>query len=362
MACYHPLKAFVLGEYVGADGKIKKQLKVCSYDVAQLCKIAGLSYLRPLSAEQVQQVADGDLVMPDLEHVYTDYITIPCGKCIGCRLEYSRQWANRCLLELGYHKSSYFVTLTYDDAHLPTVVLPDYADTETGEVPVVGTLVKRDYQLFVKRLRKSGQQLRYYAAGEYGDETFRPHYHAIMFGLELNDLRYWAERRGNKYYRSAYLESVWQQGMVIVGEVTWESCAYTARYVLKKAARHHDALSTDMAVAPEFVLMSRRPGIGYQYFADNYDNIYKYEYINVSTLKGGKKFRPPKYFDTQVERLGLDDVIDLQSIKDRRKSRIDEVISAKLKSTDLKYEELLQVEEENLRSRLSAIYAGRKEL
>ena len=127
-------------------------------------------------------------------------IQIPCGKCIGCRLEYSRQWANRCMLELQYHDSAYFVTLTYNEEHVPRTGLH-------GEM----SLRKRDFQLFMKRLRKkySDDRIRFYAAGEYGTTTQRPHYHAILFGLHLDDLQVYKSKDSFKYFTSPGLQRVW---------------------------------------------------------------------------------------------------------------------------------------------------------
>src|SRR3954449_8205389 len=88
--------------------------------------------------------------------------SLPCGQCIGCRLERSRQWAMRCVHENKMHPRSSFVTLTYDDKNIPPA----------------GSLSKRDFQLFMKRLRKSqSNPLRFFACGEYGETTHRPHYH-----------------------------------------------------------------------------------------------------------------------------------------------------------------------------------------
>ena len=113
-------------------------------------------------------------------------LKIPCGRCVGCRLERSRQWANRCMLELQYHESSYFVTLTYDDEHVPVTY---YSENVDGEARSGLTLRARDLQLFMKRLRKehSYERLRFFACGEYGSNSYRPHYHAIIFGLTLDD-------------------------------------------------------------------------------------------------------------------------------------------------------------------------------
>ena len=136
-------------------------------------------------------------------------VQVPCGKCIGCRLEYSRQWANRCLLELQYHDSAFFCTFTYDDIHVP---LGLSVDRQTGEAVECMTLRKRDFQLLMKRIRKrfSNDSIRFFAAGEYGSDTFRPHYHAILFGLHLGDLEvYKRTYGGNVLYNSPSLARCW---------------------------------------------------------------------------------------------------------------------------------------------------------
>ena len=105
---------------------------------------------------------------------YSDMrIEVACGRCIGCRKEYARQWAMRCLHEASLFDENSFVTLTYDDKHLPAG----------------GTLVKRDVQLFLKRLRRkfSDRTIRYFFSGEYGGDTLRPHYHGCLFGFAFPD-------------------------------------------------------------------------------------------------------------------------------------------------------------------------------
>lgn len=297
----------------------------------------------------------------------TDVIQVPCGKCIGCRLDYSRQWANRCMLELKYHKDAWFVTLTYDQAHVP---MSWYSDPSTGEALQAMTLRKRDFQLFIKRLRRSGQQVRYFAAGEYGDKHLRPHYHAILFGLHLDDLEVYPDHVGDfPYYTSKFLQSVWDdgldnqpyinrdgdsvkptRGMVIVAEVNWNTCAYVARYVLKKQKGFDAEAYKVFNIEPPFSLMSRRPGIGRQYYDEN--DCYKYEYINVSTADGGRKFRPPKYFDrlqSEVEPESYD------LVRSFRRAMADKTKELKLTQTDNDYLDMLKVEESNQESVLKAL-------
>lgn len=330
MPCYSPLKAFQIG--LTENGKPK--YKICSYQT-----------------DHVEQQPNGSWIPTHLSmrgaracSVVRSFIEIPCGQCIGCRLQYSRMWADRCMMELQYHKESYFLTLTYDDMHLPRSM---YVDPNTGEALTSYTLCKRDLQLFFKRLRKylgEDVKIRYFACGEYGDSTFRPHYHAIVYGLHLDDLRlYKTTREGWNYYNSDTLTKIWKNGFVVVADVTWETCAYTARYVVKKAKGKDRAFYDLHGLQPEFTVMSRKPGIAKQYFYDHPD-IYKYEFINIPTDKGGIKFRPPKYFD-RLHELAYPD--EMKSIKESRKMIAEDAKKLKLSLTNLSYLDMLKVEEDN---------------
>lgn len=286
-------------------------------------------------------------------YVVLDSTQIPCGQCIGCRLDYSRQWANRCMLELEYHDSAYFVTLTYDDAHVPRSF---YGDPDTGLACPSLTLRKRDFQLFMKRLRKAhpDDKIRFFAAGEYGDKTCRPHYHAIIFGLQLNDLTVYKRSPDGQfiYYNSADLQrswSVWDVsremyvplGYAVVAPVTWNTCAYTARYVMKKLKGKEAQFYSDFNIESPFTLMSRKPGIARQWY-DDHPDCYDYEYINISTPEGGKKFRPPRYFDKLYD---LDNPEESAELKEVRKKMAEASKAAKLEKTSLSYLDMLQVEE-----------------
>ena len=225
-----------------------------------------------------------------------DYEDIPCGKCIGCRLEYSRQWAIRCLLELKTSKCAIFVTLTYDDAHLPQKI----ATYNDGQIKIVNSLEPRDTELFFKRLRKEfGQGIRYYLAGEYGYRNQRPHYHAIIYNLELDDkVLYKQNFRGDKMFTSEKFSKVWGKGFCVIGDVNYDTVAYTARYMVNKR-KGTDAKEyyQEKGILPEFCRMSRRPGIARQYFELNKYHIYQTDELFIS--KGGKplKVKPPRYYD-----------------------------------------------------------------
>lgn len=318
MSCYHPVDAWI----VGKDPQTGKNI---------------LSFSDP-SPEFMEK-------HPEL------HIQVPCGKCIGCRLDYSHQWANRCMLELQYHDSAWFCTFTYDDFHVPITY---HVDSETGEAFPGMSLRKRDWQLLMKRIRKNfpDDKIRFMACGEYGDHTFRPHYHAILFGLHLSDLVLYRQNfEGDSYYNSDSLSRCWLDndgnpiGYVVVAPVTWKTCAYVARYTMKKAKTAKTVgqdVYQSLGLEPEFILMSRKPGIGRMYYEDHKDDLFKYEYINLSTADKGLKFRPPKYFERvyQEEYPG--------ALDDRKKQRIQtaketEILKDKQSSLD-RYDRLALAE------------------
>lgn len=287
-------------------------------------------------------------------------VMLPCGQCIGCRMEYSRQWANRCMLELQSHDSAFFCTFTYDDDHVPRSWYPD---PETGEALPSLTLSKRDFQLLMKRVRRRfpDDHIRFFACGEYGSKTFRPHYHAILFGLHLNDLKvYKTVREGGQlytYYNSPKLQSCWLDsddkpiGFVVVGEVTWESCAYTARYIMKKLKGKEADFYEKHGIQPEFTLMSRRPGIAHDYYGQH-SELFDSDFICISTPNGGRKFRPPRYFEKLFE---LDEPLRSAELKEMKKRLAEEATKSKLQKTSLEYEELLAVEEQNFTDRIKPL-------
>lgn len=288
---------------------------------------------------------------PDYAERQGRLLQLPCRHCIGCRLDKSKEWANRILLEQRYHASSYFVTLTYDDEHLPTGYGVDPA---TGEIIAVhATLVKADLQNFFKRLRKSGQQISYYSAGEYGSQTYRPHYHCIIFGLQLDDLQP-VKRNfdGQQYYVSRTIERLWPYGMHVIGNVTHESAAYVARYTLKKATHNYTREYYDVAgIEPEFQIMSTRPAIGKRYYDDNISK-FKFGTFSVSTPTGGIKMTMPEYFRKKYR-----EIDPSLSVKKSRAFFVKSADIRKLKMslTDLDYCDILSVEEEKRLSRISSL-------
>lgn len=249
----------------------------------------------------------------NLQEGYRDLpIEIACGQCIGCRLERSRQWATRCVHESSLYDDNCFITLTYDDYHLPS----NYS------------LDKSHFQNFIKRLRNyvsdtdnqdpdlglydGSQRIRYFHCGEYGETTKRPHYHAILFNFDFQNKQFYKSNNGQKLYTAPLLEKLWPQGFGIVGAATFESAAYVARYILKKvtgkgAPKHYQDR------VPEYVTMSRRPGVGRHWYEKYKKDLYPSDFIVVR----GKKLRVPRVYNGYYE---LEDPDEYRRLKALRKA------------------------------------------
>lgn len=343
MACYHPLKAFKIGvnPLTGKD-----KLKVCSYDTDHLEKRSDGKYY-PVTYKELSNFHTN----------ITDYVDIPCGKCIGCRLNKSAEWANRCSVELSYFKYNYFVTLTYDDDHLP---VSQFNDDETGTACEAYTLRKRDFQLFMKRLRKDyserypEQKIRFFCSGEYGDRSLRPHMHAILFNLFIPDLvPYKKNEQGDWYYTSEWLSSFWNKGFVVIGSPDWESIAYTARYVCKKLNGEYSEIYKKFNIEPEFMLCSRRPGIGRQFFEDNKNQMLKQDKFYIPSKSGARPFSLPRYYRDLLYNDLPDDFVEY--LKEQNKNVQKAMNELKCKQTDLNYLDMLSVEEYNVIERTKAL-------
>jgi hypothetical protein len=256
---------------------------------------------------------------------------VPCGDCIGCRLEYSRQWALRCTHEAQLYNDNCFVTLTYNDENLPWDM----------------SVNKRDLQLFMKRLRKSqGKGIRFYACGEYGSNKDwpdgiypveglgRPHYHACIFNylpkdkvpLEEITHRPSTLTKGEfDLFYSRELERIWGKGFVTVGDVSFKSAGYVARYTAKKIRGRKDKVEEHyQGLEPEFALMSRRPGIGRPWFDKYMSDCYPKDFVTCD----GIKQKLPKFYDRAYMRYLADNdeeygtFEDWEAIKLKRKEAV----------------------------------------
>lgn len=231
------------------------------------------------------------------------YLEVPCGQCWECRLERSRQWAVRITHEAKLYERNSFITLTYDNEHLP----PNRS------------LNRQHFQLFLKRLRnqlcdcprdyslsKRGRKVcfnplhrvRYFHCGEYGDFNGRPHYHAVIFGHDFkgDSTHLQTTSHGDHLWTSNALSKAWPKGIHAVGNLTFESAAYVARYIMKKVTGD---LAEDYygGREPEYTTMSRRPGIGADWINKNLGDVYPSDEVIIR----GKSCRPPKYYDQVLE-------------------------------------------------------------
>jgi hypothetical protein len=280
-------------------------------------------------------------------------LLLPCGQCIGCRLERSRQWALRCVHEASLYPDNCFLTLTYEDKILESRKNPH-------------TLEKSDFQKFMKRLRKScnPKKIRYYMCGEYGDLTKRPHYHVCLFNYQFDDLEFHAMSNGERLYRSPTLERLWPYGFSTIGNLTFETAAYTARYVLKKVngkqaeekctssgLKHYERLDFSTGeifqLQPEYNDMSRRPGIG-AFWWDKYRGDLEKDFIT----HRGKKLMPPRYYDKLLARDGFDGAVKHWQIKQKRSVNKDEALHEAL------FTDRLLVKEQVKKNRINLLRRG----
>lgn len=256
---------------------------------------------------------------------------IKCGYCLGCRINYAQEWASRMVSEQKYYDSSSFITLTYDPDHLPDD----------------SSLVKKDLQLFLHRFcmrvkRLGLEKPRYYAVGEYGDKKGRPHYHAIIFGFDFPDKTLYEQADGYSYYKSKFLEELWDKGMSIIGEANTMTMNYCAKYATKKitgqkAKKHYGSR------IPEFTLVStgrkENKGIGYRYYKDHWKDMYARDFVYVHSKKKPYKMKPPRYYDKCLEKEHEDVYI---KVKDKRIA----LMEAELKGLD-DFQILEKIEEDS---------------
>lgn len=298
MPCYHPIKA-----YRSRSGRNQENQKW------------------PVVFKRQEGYSDKEL-------------QLPCGRCVGCRLDRSRVWAIRCMHEYQIMQEqcrpSVFLTLTYSD----------------DNIPAGGSLEPQDMVRFLKRLRKhfvpinpysklkerenwnkfnEQTRIRFYQCGEYGERTNRPHHHAIIFGLDFDDKKFHSNNRGNVLYKSEILEKLWPHGYSLIGSVTFDSCAYVARYIMKKSLGKDAWKSyTDIDVTtgevinervPEYTTMSRNPGIGKTWYDKYKSDVYNKAVGGYIVNKGGDKIKPPQYYENLFERESPDvyrEVVDKQ--------------------------------------------------
>lgn len=287
MSCEHPLLALNRGKF---DGK---------YSIKILPKRL-------------------DMNIQTLEETYgkDNLLMLPCGSCPSCKAAHKRQWAVRCALESSYFKDNCMVTLTYRPERQPK------------------KLIKRDLQKFIKDMRNKGLHFRYFACGEYG-ESGRCHFHICMFGYWPADAKYeYKNDKGFPVYSSRFIDSVWSNGRISVSEMTPGTAAYVAGYVDKK-------LGDD-----EFILMSKKPGIGERYFREHLFDIFHYD-----NLVGSFGIsRVPRYAEKIADYMWY----DLDDLKDKRKKAANsQLIQSMLDHGFLHQEDAINHNAQLMRDKLS---------
>lgn len=195
------------------------------------------------------------------KYIAKNDVTVPCGTCAFCAATKRSDWALRLHYEQKLHIGSKFVTLTY-------------ANNELAWNKNVPQLVKRDLQLWFKKVRKAGYKIRYFAVGEYGSKTYRPHYHVIVFGDVPDQV----------------LDKAWGKGHTHIGTVTTASIMYCLGYLVNGKGwemRHHRE--------PPFTTMSRRPGLGANYLTNEMKEWHRSDRKNYAILDGAKRHLPRYY-------------------------------------------------------------------
>lgn len=264
---------------------------------------------------------------------------LPCGQCVGCRADKARDLGVRVYHEGQLHERKAFLTLTYSDDH----------------VPASFSVSKRDFQLFMKRVRKRfGSGIKYLAVGEYGDQTLRPHYHAVCLGLDFPDKYFWRMADGHRVYRSPTLEELWPFGNCEIGSVTLQSAGYVARYCTKKltgelAVEHYLRASPIDGkmhrVEPEFGLTSRRPALGLNWLRRFKGDVFPANFVVID----GKPRPVPRYY---LKKLGEGEQATLK--RDRLRRDLADIPARKRRRADSTKERLAvrEIVHEDRQSRL----------
>lgn len=233
--------------------------------------------MRCTSPRTVGFAADGKTIVWSQKQFSKQFSTfqLPCGKCIDCRLDYARQWAIRCVHEAQMYEKNCFITLTYDDAHLASP-----------------KLIYRDFQLFMKQLRKlQNEPMGVFVTGEYGEKNKRPHWHAIIFNWRPADAIYsHSNDRGDKCFQSETLTKTWGRGKCEFGDVTFESAGYCARYAAKKLVHGKDGDHDFHPISKK----SSKHAIGKKWLEKFWPDVFNYGRLR---LANGASSSIPRYYE-----------------------------------------------------------------
>lgn len=234
--------------------------------------------LRCTSPRTVAFKNDGKTISWSSKEFSKEYapFQLPCGKCIECRLDYARQWAIRCVHEAQMHERNCFVTLTYSDENLKST-----------------KLVYSDFQKFMKKIRKlQNDPIGVFVTGEYGDQTKRPHWHAILFNwAPLDSLPKYKTDRGDQVWESETLSKIWGHGIAEYGSVTFESAGYCARYAAKKLVHGKDDEHEYQPISKK----SSKNAIGKKWLEQHWPDIFNYGQV---VLPDGRAIGAiPRYYE-----------------------------------------------------------------
>ena len=262
--------------------------------------------LRWLPSENKYKVIWSPLADPDHEHINHEYdrlVQMPCGRCLGCLEQKAKEWAKRCQLEAVYYPfSSYFVTLTYENDYLHFADIymkndPDYCVT-------MPSLCKLDLIDFIRSLRYNSSNpqpgLRFFGCGEYGPQTFRPHYHILFFNLNLPTIGTSSPDLkpclgSNDYFLSDFIGKHWNKGFHTIFPYSYGTGQYIAKYLVKDTMIENNSDLIDNREKP-FLHMSRRPGIGRRYFDEHKEELLRYDSVTVPSDLGAFQTSMPDYF------------------------------------------------------------------
>lgn len=357
MSCYHPnivqLKANSKINKDGSEGYLKEKIIFANND-----DFKGYEYYLKQNKK-----FDKDYAAKNNKGIR--YKLIPCGKCIGCRATERKNWAIRLELESRKYEHNYFITLTYNDENLIYPEWTHYTKTDKDNKWISttyiythknnpqwkGTLSKEDMSRFMHNLRQWAQRkyewegIRFYGCGEYGsaERTERPHMHIILLNCPEIELKPIGKNQHTKhaYYTNDEIEHLWGKGFITIGEVNWNTISYTAGYTTKKLfgevkKQYHASRGQE----PLFANMSRRPGIGREYY--NLKNLDIYDFDEIINSKGNA-IKPPRYFDRLLEKENKEYA---QAIKQIREWKNEEETKKKLSITGKSLKEQLLIDEE----------------
>lgn len=242
----------------------------------------------------------GNILFTNDERQGISEVQIPCGQCMGCRVTRVENWAVRMIHECQFHDETAFLTLTYNDENLPKD----------------GSLNYEHPRNFIKRLRKLlsktkyDKQISYYYSGEYGDQFTRPHYHMIIFGFDFQSkIKYKGEENvyeykysndnGDKFYTSTLLDSLWTYGTCDITNVTYDTCAYTAKYVTKRiTGDQSEEYYQGREKEKGMMSRSKDKAIGKRWLEKFWKDVYPDDFVRCND----KFMKVPKYYDKWMEK------------------------------------------------------------